>query len=649
MLDTKSTAARRPHILLTDDAESGMPTRVELARRWARSGPARTLWESILAAAMADLTAPPIDVHTLLPKRSAEDVRRGNREYIVVDAAGQRVVQAALAAALSGERRFAESALRQMDCLFDPSAWPEWQDIFHREKLGYDADLRTGQLARDLGLAYDWMHEHLTPAERDRVVAGIDRCGVQPYLRAVDAGAWWVERMNNWTTVIVGGLGICGMALADDHPQAAQLVAMSRATMAGYMAHYGPDGEFNENPAYANSSWQPALYFSALRYHLREADVLPQIAALRAHCYWCLYATAPPGHLVSFGDGGPGYPALTSFFPAVAAATADPILQWFYLTYGTPARSPVWELLWLDPQLEPQAPTPATLPLGRAYRAHSGLLSSRTSWDPETTPCVVFGKAGHGGVNHTHPDGGQLEVHGHGQRLLVDLGSVPYPAADARCYYHFSSDGHNQLTVGGRAQIWTSDPAHRARLTASEFDNQRGGWWRIDLTDLHEGVRRLTRTVVHLFPGWVAVVDEAQLEGEAAAVRLRWHPATDPVAVEDSAFAVTNGEARLRALVTVPGVEAPSLTLGHHEYRPPFDRDRMNNPMPQRHEPYLDAEVTGTMVRFVSLLAVLGPADGDGTWETTQSGWRFGDVDVRLDDAGLTLAGPSGAWKVPRG
>ena len=107
-----------------------------------------------------------------------------------------------------------------------------------------------------------------------------------------------------------------------------------------------------------------------------------------------MYATTPPGHLVSFGDGGPKYPALTSFFPAVAAATRDPVLQWFYTTYGAPQPPfPIWELLWYDDTLESRSPE-SSLPRGRAFAAHSGLISSRSNWDPVTTPSVAFSKAG---------------------------------------------------------------------------------------------------------------------------------------------------------------------------------------------------------------------------------------------------------------
>ena len=652
-----STEHPRPRILLTADKIAGLRDVARLKPGPAEGEAARRLLDGVLAGADAALGAEPITVFTPLPGRSPEDLRQGNPEYIVVDAAGQRVLKCALACALSEERRYAAAALAQMECLFDSSAWPEWQDLYHRRSLNLDADLRTGQLARDLGLACNWLRPHLTSSERRRVVEGIDRCAVQPYLRALAASPPWVERLSNWTTCIVGGLGICAMALGPDHPQSAELIEISLPTMQRYLGLYGPQGEFNENPSYANASFLPVLYFAALRDYRGGTGAAPQIAALRPHCYWCIYATAPPGHAVSFGDGGPDYPAVTSFFPAVAAAARDPVLQWFYLAWGEPPRFPVWELLWFDPGLEPEAPTAEKLPLGRGFPAHSGLVSSRTTWDPGSTSCVVFGKAGHGGMIHSHPDAGQVEIHAHAQRLIVDLGKVSYPPGDdRRPYYHFGSEGHNLITIGGRAPFWEAEPRRRSCLTDHVFDSGRGGWWRIDLTELHEGVERVQRTVVHLLPGIVAVLDEADLQRKEK-VRLRWHPIVAPRIDAGGRFRFEHEGAGLAAVVASSGRRDPELDCGRHQYLPPRDRDRLGNPLPQRREPFIDAVVEGRAIWFLSLFSVGAAAAAREAWHGTGGGsgapaWRIrtgsGPVAVVLASDYLEVSGPGGEWQVKR-
>ncbi len=639
-----------PRILLTADSSQGLRTVEDLARAIDKPGVGQTLWSQIRATANAALETEPIHVHTPLPGRSAADLKKGNREYIVVNAAGQRVLASALAALLTDDPRHTAAAVEQIDCLLDPAAWPEWQDIFHRQKLGFDADLRTGQLCRDVGLAYDWLYPMLSTNERSRIVEGIDSRGIQPFFSAANAGAWWVERMNNWTTVIFGGLGICGMALDADHPQSGQLINMATGAMQTYLQHYGAEGEFNENPSYANASFLPVLYFHALRYHEEKPGISPEIQALRRHCIWCMYATTPPGHLASFGDGGPKYPAITSFFPAVAAATQDPVLQWFYTTYGTQSSQfPIWELLWYDDALIPEPPTAQSHALGRSFPAHSGLISSRSSWDPDSATSVVFGKAGTAKVNHTHPDAGQIEIHGHGKALIVDLGSVPYPDTEPRRYYHFNSDGHNQLTFGSRHQHF--DLEHEATCVASSFDNTHGGWWQIDLTDLHESVVNVRRTVIHLLPNIVVVLDEAKLETEEQ-IRLRWHPGAVPEIGEAGDFKLTIDDVSLCGLVLPLEHDQPvDRILGYHQYQPPYDHDRIGNPMPQRREPYMDVTLQGTQARFLSLFAMGERGLSTDTWRATgPSTWIYGEsADQTVVDVStrrLTVGGAAGLWEV---
>jgi hypothetical protein len=646
-----SSPASRPHLLISTAAGGPALSLAGLRESVESDGVPRELWRQIQTDALAAIDADPLTVFTPLPGRTPGDIGHGNAEYIIVDAAGQRVLKCALAGLLTKDRRFAEAALVQIDCLFDRAAWPEWQDLYHRRQLGFDADLRTGQLCRDLGIAYDWLHSQLDDGERGRILEGIDRCGIQPFLRSVALDPPWLQELSNWTTCIVGGLGICGMGLGPDHVESDRLVERAETVMHSYLKLYGSEGEFNENPSYANASMAPTLFYSTLRCYRRNDSSTPELDILHRHCYWCIYASAPPGHVVSFGDGGPDHPASTSFFPAIAAATRDPILQWYYLGYCHPPRFPVWELVWFDGSLKAEAPTPGRLPLGRAYRDHAALASSRTSWDLDSTACVVFGKGGHGGVIHSHPDAGQVEIHGRGRRLIVDLGKVHYPPGDdRRSYYHFGTDGHNVVTTGGRSLYWERSGDRRSHPVASEFDNARGGWWKIDSTELHHGARRVERLVAHLFPGYVVVVDQIELDIEAE-IRLRWHTAATPELGADGCFSVSSDSVILSGAVTAMDAE-PSFSLGRHEYRPPLDRDRIGNLLPQRREPYLDCLVRGRRVCLLSLFAVELAGAEQSDWSATADQdsqvWRHENgaagVEVRVGAEEISVAGSAGSW-----
>ena len=201
----------RPHILVTQNETPGLRSLAHLHQSITH-GHARALWQRLHRRAEAHLQTPPLLPTTPLPDRDPDLTRHANPDYVIVQAAGEGVMETALAALITEDRRYAEAALEQMRVLFDEKQWPEWRDQAHHTVT---ADLRTGQLSQALALAYDWLHPLLSTAERTTLVAGIDHCGIQRYLTSVAEDAWWLHKKNNWQTCVVGGLGVAGMALGD--------------------------------------------------------------------------------------------------------------------------------------------------------------------------------------------------------------------------------------------------------------------------------------------------------------------------------------------------------------------------------------------------------------------------------------------------
>ena len=221
------------------------------------------------------------------------------------------------------------------------------------------------------------------------------------------------------------------------------------------------------------------------------------------------------------------------------------------------------------------------------FAENGAQLVSRSDWDPASPAVVVYGKAKRD-HNHAHNDVGQLCIDARGERLIVDPGSPSgYPSdffeAARWQYYNASVRGHNVLMFGGREQ---RSPAHdrgvkevidwsslNGEVVRSEFDEERGGFWQLDLTRAYDGAATVRRTVIHLFPGYVAVLDEAELEA-AEPVSLRWHTIDVPTWSETGTFQV-NGEAvglsaRILDLMNHP----LAIKLRRHRYTPPYDRER---------------------------------------------------------------------------
>ncbi|MBI2193305.1 MAG: hypothetical protein HYU36_15120 [Planctomycetes bacterium] len=253
----------RPRILVTADKIDGLRCLAEV-KESLQTGHLQRLSAELLEKVETESRRPPYVPSSVFPGRDPDQARHGNRDYTVVAAAGERIVDAALAALLTGHARWRDAALEQMESLFDETRWPEWRDKSHSWVA---ADLRTGQLSEAIALAYDWLCPLLAESQRCWILEGLDRCGVRRYLKSVEEKAWWLDQKTNWQTCVVGGLGIAGMALGEDHPDSERLINLSLGRMRDYLSVYGPEGEFNENVGYASATLSPVVYFSAYRYY----------------------------------------------------------------------------------------------------------------------------------------------------------------------------------------------------------------------------------------------------------------------------------------------------------------------------------------------------------------------------------------------
>ncbi|NNE35449.1 MAG: hypothetical protein HKN13_09440, partial [Rhodothermales bacterium] len=485
-LGCRPTSMMHPWMYVTGQ-EVGNLRSVDEIRNQLPVGHTRTLWESLLALARVDLNLPVLTPGSQLPGRSEASANSYNADYIICNAAGQRILRHALVDLLIGEAGHKEAALQQMAALFDRDVWPQWLDNAH-EVFG-PAGLRTGMLGRDVGLAYDWLFGNLSAEQRSMIVAGLDDQAIRPYLQSIEEGVWWTQDLNNWLTTIVGGMGIAGMALGDAHPDAQRLVDYATPQMVRYMSIYGENGEFNESVAYANATERPVGFFSALKYASADERDNVELDRLLEASRWVQYMTLPPGRIAALGDGHADAQPWVRHLAAIAGATDDGILQWFYLDLVNDEPDAL-ELLWFDGSLVPTGPQ-GRLPLGRAFPEHGGCVSSRTSWDPNTTHCVVYGKASRE-ENHEHNDDGQVCIDGFGERLIIDPGSPSgYPAdyfeRERWNYYNASVIGHNVLMFGNREMRTVHrergkplDPSIKdfhGRFIDYSFDDERGGYW----------------------------------------------------------------------------------------------------------------------------------------------------------------------------
>jgi len=643
-----------PRLFIAANNDRGLQSVDDFRRAVQSGGFLGQAWSDLVGQARAEASLPALQADSMFADRPPSMVRDRNLDYSICYAGGARLTRFALAHLITGEAVYLDAAKVQLNAILHE--WPDWIDQGHT-RFGHPADLRTGMLAQDCAIAYDWLYHSLTEDERTEIRDGIVRRGIQPFLTSVAQDPWWMTDLNNWVTVIAGGVAIAAMALQEHYPKSQAVIDIATERFDAYLATYGPDGEFNESVAYSGANRIPVGYFTALRFATGgEVDRLGEWP-FPEMCRWAMHGTLDDKKLIPFGDARPEQDAMTGYAAAVAAANQDPVLQDYFLRTVSKSHAHPIYLLFYDDRLKPLPPT-GREPLAIAYPAHGGMIVSRTSWEKPLTDCILFGKSGRE-EQHEHNDIGFVGFDTLGERLIIDIGSPSgYPedffdGAARWEYYNASIKGHNTISFGGREQLYPIRKRGEPIITKPISGKVEHWWhepgqgtaWSMELAPAYRGVKHFTRTVLHLWPGYILVLDDAELE-QSESISLRWHPITAATPAPDGSFTVTNGLAAVASRIINLGEGDLKITSGRHTYQAPYDRARSGDLLEAHREPFVEASLTGDRCRLLTLFATGATADfgGSNQWNQTPTGWTFygpaGPVTASVNGSSASLHAP---------
>jgi len=643
--------------------------RIEEIKRIIASPSGAPVWEAIHQAAIKEKDLPPYLVDSIFPGRDEYAAEILGMDYTLCHSIGLRITRHAMMFLIEGDRSWIDAALRQTEVLFDDVEYPAWNHVA-RMKMDEEASqktvdlkkddvhLRTGALAYSISLMFNWLRPHLDPDQLETLVRGLEKRAIRPFQAAIKQNPWWIEVNNNWLTCIVGGLGICGMALDGLHDDARSLIEFADPLMERHLEDYGRQGEFNEAVGYAGAIYLIVNYHAARLGWSEGKDNRLAKAPYPEMATWYIQMSTPPGVLVCYGDAHAGTPLKADWMPALASALQDPYLQGYGQQHSSIIPDPL-QILYLDPDL-PAKDLTGYLPLGIAYHDHGACISSRTSWDWDQTPSFVGSKARRED-NHEHNDAGQVVIDGEAQPLIVDWGipDTGYPMNFFNTgrfkYFEGNAFGHNVLVFGGREMEscyelhpkYTQGPSFhgkralhaQGKIVSSEFDDSWGGLWSIDTAPAWSGVKQNLRTVLHVHPGFVVVLDEVKLE-KSESISLRWNTSTKATLIGEEGFAVQHDTVGLAArAINLTGVST-THQLGQHRYYEPWNKDEFGGTLPERDCPYYELLTENDQCRLLSLFCI---QPGVQTTPWTQVGdthtATIGEarLDVVVNDSGLTI------------
>jgi endo-1,4-beta-xylanase len=547
---------RHPRLLFSARDVPGILTRSERE-------PLEGFAARLLDRAEESLEAPPIRVS--LTGRGERD-RRGEVKGLAAARELQgRVLTHAMAFTLSGERRYRDAAVEELDRALE---WPIWVDTAHAPPF----DLMTGENALTFGLAYDWLYPHLTEEERERLRQGAEVRGLQTYIEAVkqDPQPFWVEARHNWNTVCNGGATVLALAFEGESALSDEVLSRAVPAMQSYWDELGDDGGWAEGTGYWTYGHRYAFIAAeALRRSGRpEGDAVFERAGARRTGDFPLVFN--PGRRASASFGDSNGRAADAVFYLLAREYNRPEYVWFQDRAMEPGgRRGYWPqealaLLW-RPAGEPWLPEQDVefspdIPPVAAFSSIGWAFMAPSQPDP---PYFLAFKNGSLAANHTHLDLNHVTV-GVGETLLAtELGSRPYPAdyfhPERRYeYYEISTPGHNTVLVGGRGQVHGRPGRLVGPRSGPGFEAFTGvadGAYEVEGT-------RARRHVVFVGQRFWVLLDEVETS-EPEDLELRFHTDGEVTGPTEGAFTfVEEGRALDVACLSTTGldtrVESPS-------------------------------------------------------------------------------------------
>ncbi len=421
-----------------------------------------------------------------------------------------RIIALIVAYGLTGNEEYAERAKSEVLAAVRNR---EWYLRFY---------LDCAEMTLAVSLAYDWLYDRLTPAERDLIANAIIEKGLKTSLTP---DQWWVSGNNNWCQVCHACMVAGAIVTADRDPELARkIINRALENLPKVMKHsYSPDGAYPEGPMY----WSYGTNFNTLLFAILENAFgnlfgLDRIPGFDRTGDFITACTGNTGMYFSYGDSSTNTylefatPWLVKHFNRpdwVAASQYNALKK--RIASRRPGCDRLLPLALLDFRLMPDHPDQSKGP--RTYfsggRNHTQIAVLRNGYDHNDTYLGI--KGGTPSDNHGHMDAGSFVLESGGVRWCVDIGPSNYgelerkgvraffnPDQDSDRWkvFRVGPDSHNILRIDNGMQLSKGF----ARLTRLN-DRSIGA----DLTSLYAGQAKSVRRTFTLLPGGaVEVRDE---------------------------------------------------------------------------------------------------------------------------------------------
>lgn len=214
-----------------------------------------------------------------------------------------RVVTLLAAYFATGQEKYKQAALEHIEQMaeWEYWSWILWRKGDARPEAGFD--LSYGENSMTLALAYDWLHDELSEAQKKMMLDQAKGRALKAYLLHAPKASWFGRPDSNWNTVCTGGAGMLALAMFENLPEARKALELSEQSVRPYMENLAKiGGGWPEGIGYWNYGMRYAFWY--LLSHERatgQKHPMLELAATKASLRFPL-DFSPNGVPCSFGD-----------------------------------------------------------------------------------------------------------------------------------------------------------------------------------------------------------------------------------------------------------------------------------------------------------------------------------------------------------
>lgn len=312
------------------------------------------------------------------------------------------------------------------------------------EKLPVNEFMPRGELLYGLAMAYDWAHPYLSPKARANLGAIVRRNAEENFAGISQKKSWEAtSEANNHSMAAMGGVGVAGLAMWGEHPDAKAWVDLAARKVKVYLdTSFDEDGAGYEGNLYGQFGAGMALPFAASLKRHGGSDLFGDGRLVRI-MRWIAADLMPGGRKLNPLNDASGGAVAGNVSLYAASVHHDGVSRWLWEKAGQSTWAP-YRFLWEESAGTSAEPGPEF----RAMRFRGrGLVSVRTGYGDDDAMASFECGARRPGC-HGQSDQGQITLYGAGGEFIVD---TLYSNVDQEGSAH-QSVGHNLVLIDGKGQ-----------------------------------------------------------------------------------------------------------------------------------------------------------------------------------------------------